>query len=209
MSTTSADQATVSVREGTRADMPQLAAMLAAFFESCPGWEWFLPRDSKDRRKRMERFFAYLLDRFYLRDGRDCFTTDERDGAALWDPPDGWKLGAGDNLRLLSVMLPVFRARVARPVRALGAFDAKHPSEPHYYLSVFGAAPGSGKRGVAEALLRTGLERCDRERMPAYTETGLPHCRDLYVRHGFEVLEELNLPGGGPPAWRLWREPRD
>jgi len=29
--------------------------------------------------------------------------------------------------------------------------------------------------------------------------------RMLYRRFGFDVIEELNWPGGGPPFWRMWR----
>jgi hypothetical protein len=56
--------------------------------------------------------------------------------------------------------------------------------------------------------MRPILERCDRERMPAYLNAGSPRSRDLYLRHGFEVTEEFRLPEGGPPLWRMWREPR-
>jgi ribosomal protein S18 acetylase RimI-like enzyme len=209
VSTTETDRPTVAVRDGNRDDLPQLAAMLARSYQSCPGWEWYLPPESRDRMERIERFFHYLLDRFYLRDGRDCFTTEGRDGASLWDPPNRWKLGARENVGLLSAMVPVFRGGLIRAVRGFGALDSNHPSEPHYYLSVLGVEPGTSNRGVAKALLQTGLERCDREQMPAYAETARPRSRDFYGRHGFEVIEEFNLPGGGPPVWRLWREPGD
>jgi hypothetical protein len=27
------------------------------------------------------------------------------------------------------------------------------------------------------------------------------------MRHGFVVLDEMRMPGDGPPLWRMWREP--
>jgi ribosomal protein S18 acetylase RimI-like enzyme len=77
------------------------------------------------------------------------------------------------------------------------------------YLSVLGVAPEARRAGIAEALIRPGLERCDRERTAAYLETGRPRSRDFFSQHGFEVTEELRLPGDGPPVWRMWREPNN
>jgi GNAT superfamily N-acetyltransferase len=156
----------------------------------------------------MERFFAFLLTSLYLRPRRECFTTADRSGAALWDPPNEWKLGMRDNIRMLAAMGPVFGRHLPHTVACFNAMDAGHPSEPHWYLSVLGVEPAARKAGVAETLIRHGLERCDRERRPAYTETGRPRSRDFYAEHGFEVTEEFDLPGDGPPVWRLWREPR-
>ena len=45
------------------------------------------------------------------------------------------------------------------------------------------------------------------KRIPAYLEASTPRNRALYLRHGFVVLDEMRLPGGGPPLWRMWREP--
>ena len=52
------------------------------------------------------------------------------------------------------------------------------------------------------------LARCDRERMPAYLNAGSWRSRDLYLRHGFQVIEEFSLPDDGPPLWRMWRDPQ-
>ena len=196
------------IRPATLDDAGQLAGMLARSFESCPAWGSFLPPEARRRPERMERFFGSLLTRLYLRPGRECTTNDARTGAALWDPPGGWKLSPGENLRLLAAMAPVFRRHIPHAARCFGAIDAGHPAEPHWYLSVLGVEPAARKSGVAAALLLSGLERCDREHTPAYTETGRPRSRDFYAAHGFEVIEEFELPGGGPAVWRMWREPR-
>lgn len=52
------------------------------------------------------------------------------------------------------------------------------------------------------------LERCDREGLPAYLEASSARNRALYLRHGFEVVEEVHLPADGPPVWLMWRNPR-
>ena len=51
------------------------------------------------------------------------------------------------------------------------------------------------------------LARCDMEHRGAYLNAGSPRSRDLYLRHGFVVRSEFRLPFGGPPLWRMWREP--
>jgi predicted N-acetyltransferase YhbS len=85
--------------------------------------------------------------------------------------------------------------------------ESGHPTTPHYYLDSLGVEPEWQGMGLGSALMRPVLERCDREAMPAYLNAGSPRSRDLYMRHGFEVTEEFTLPDGGPPLWRMWRQP--
>lgn len=65
-------------------------------------------------------------------------------------------------------------------------------------------APG---RGVGSALMRPVLETCDRDGVPAYLEATSERNKRLYLRHGFEVTDEIRLPDG-PTLWRMWRAPR-
>ena len=51
------------------------------------------------------------------------------------------------------------------------------------------------------------LERCDRERMPAYLDATTHRNRALYERLGFEITDEFTLGKGAPPLWRMWRPP--
>jgi hypothetical protein len=46
---------------------------------------------------------------------------------------------------------------------------------------------------------------CEREGVGAYLESSTERNRMLYRRFGFDVIEELNWPGGGRPFWRMWR----
>jgi hypothetical protein len=52
------------------------------------------------------------------------------------------------------------------------------------------------------------LERCDRDFLPAYLESSKEANLGFYRRLGFEVTKTLDLPGGGPRIWPMWREPR-
>ena len=89
----------------------------------------------------------------------------------------------------------------------LGYLDSRHPYGSHYYLFILGVEPGWQGKGIGTSLMQPILERCNRKRIPAYLEATAPRNRDLYARNGFEVVEEIELPDGAPPLWRMWREP--
>jgi GNAT superfamily N-acetyltransferase len=88
----------------------------------------------------------------------------------------------------------------------LGRVERRHPHDRHLYLAVLGVDPDRQGTGVGSALLAPALELCDRERLPAYLETGKERNIAFYGRHGFRVIERLTLPAG-PPAWLMRREP--
>ena len=108
-------------------------------------------------------------------------------------------------------MPPAFSRNFGRHVpRALCAqikLESNHPAEPHYYLPFIGVAPGWQGRGLGSAVMEPILERCDRERMPAYLDATTDRNRALYERLGFRITEEFSLGKGAPPLWRMWREP--
>jgi GNAT superfamily N-acetyltransferase len=194
------------VRKAVRDDVPQLAVALACAFDGDPPMRWFLP--DEERRVELARMmFDVMLRRVHL--ARDeCYTTEDVVGGALWVPPGKWRLSLIQQLRILPSMLRVFGRGLGRAQRGLAVMDSRHPRKAHYYLDSLGVQPEWQGRGLGSALMRPILERCDRERMPAYLNAGSPRSRDLYLRHGFEVTEEFRLPEGGPPLWRMWREPR-
>jgi GNAT superfamily N-acetyltransferase len=98
--------------------------------------------------------------------------------------------------------------RAPRVLRGLATVERKHASmAPHMYLAVLGVEPERQGLGLGSQLLRPGLELCDAEGLPAYLETGKERNLAFYGRHGFDVIDQIVLPGG-PPLWFMWREAR-
>ncbi len=62
-------------------------------------------------------------------------------------------------------------------------------------------------RGFGSSLMAPVLERCDRDGVPAYLEATSERNKQLYLRHSFEVTDEVPLPDG-PTMWPMWRSPR-
>jgi ribosomal protein S18 acetylase RimI-like enzyme len=192
------------VRKATAADVPRLAsAMARAFYDDPVVGDWCMP-DASRRSERLERGFRLFLERTYLRHDA-CYASDSVAGAALWLPPGTWRLGGMEQLRLAARMAVIHTRGVPRILRVLAFLEARHPHEPHYYLAFVGVQPEGQGRGIGSALMAPVLECCDRDGLPAYLEATSERNLALYERHGFEVVETLRLPEGGPPVWRMWR----
>jgi ribosomal protein S18 acetylase RimI-like enzyme len=195
------------VRAATPDDLPGLEDSLARAFHDDPGWSHLLP-DPADRTDRLRRFFETELRGLAMPQG-SVWTTAGADGAAVWMPPDIWRVPVSTTLRELAPMAKVFGRRLPLAFRSRLRMEGRHPRKPpHWYLAMMGVAPERQGRGLGTALMRPILERLDSERMPAYLESSTPRSRALYERNGFRVTGELHLPAGGPPLWLMWREPQ-
>lgn len=104
-------------------------------------------------------------------------------------------------------MVGVFGRRLPLALRSRMRMESKHPARPgHYYLAVVGVEPAAQGRGLGSRLMFPILSEADAGGVAAYLEASTPRSRLLYERHGFEVVEEMRLPRGGPAIWRMWRE---
>jgi GNAT superfamily N-acetyltransferase len=195
------------VRHVTDADVDHLAGVLARAFFDDPVILWMLPDD--DRRRRMgHRAYQTFLRRMFLPNG-EVYTDRERRGAALWAPPGRWKTPVGTQLRMAPRLARILTVRrVPRTVRGLSHIEHAHPDEvPHWYLGILGTEPAAQGQGIASAVMKPVLDRCDAEGVPAYLESSKHANIAFYRRHGFEVTDTISLPDG-PDLWGMWREPR-
>jgi GNAT superfamily N-acetyltransferase len=101
-----------------------------------------------------------------------------------------------------------FRSRVGASEQLLEVMKEHHPEEPHWYLMLLGSDPTVRGAGFGQALMRSRLDRCDAEHAPAYLENSNPKNEAFYLRSGFDVTGEIQLPDGGPKLWPMWRNPR-
>jgi len=197
---------TLVIRRAGPDDTKPLAKALARAFADDPMMSFLLP-DEHQRRRRLPMLFALQLRSLQAHLG-EVYTTSELSGAALWAPPGRWRGPPLTVLRGLPRLLLALGHRLPTALRSVAAAEEVHPSEPHWYLAVLGTEPASQGRGVGSALLAPVLQRCDADGVPAYLESSKQSNVAFYARHGFEVTSPLDIPGGGPRVWPMWREPR-
>ena len=128
---------------------------------------------------------------------------------AGWFPPGSYPRPRLVEALSMARLVPVV-ARCRHRRRALRLFaevDRRHLREPHWYLSLLATDPTAQGHGIGTALLEPVLTRCDRDAVPAYTETQKEANLAWYARSGFSVTDEVRLPGT-PPVWCLRREPK-
>lgn len=132
-------------------------------------------------------------------------------GAALWLPPGTpFELAPGAPLLQL-VLRSLWRMGLAPLLRLrqqAGLFARHKPAAPHFHLQFIGCRQRDQGQGVGARLLKTGLQACDTQGMPAYLECSHARNLPLYERHGFETQADGRLPGGGPQVWFMWRQAR-
>ncbi len=196
-----------TVRLATAADVPGMARALAHAFHDDPVMAWLFGDDETRTVPYMERFFAH--------EGRrhvghlHVYTHEAYAGAAYWDPPRTWKTRPRDMLGMAPFMVRAMRHRIPRALRGLGLIEGAHDRQDpdHYYLAVLGTEPAHQGSGIGSALIAPILDRCDADGTGAYLESSKEENIPFYRRHGFEVVEELALPGG-PGLWPMWRDPQ-
>jgi ribosomal protein S18 acetylase RimI-like enzyme len=196
----------VTVRRASADDVDAMAAQLAATFFDDPVIGHIFRNEAR-RPEGLRRYFTTQMRADYLPFG-GCYTAEGYAGSAIWAPA-GKPLLTG--LRGLTTMLPVLPfvvTHLSTTMRLLNLIEGMHPHEPHWYLATLGTAVERQGQGVGSALMRPVLEHCDAEGLPAYLESSKERNVPFYRRHGFEVVHEVPLPGGGPLIWTMWREPQ-
>jgi GNAT superfamily N-acetyltransferase len=194
----------VEVRVAERGDAAETAEVLARAFSDDPVFSWLVPADGS-RERRLQRFFLTELRHESLRHGAvEVACADGRvAGAAVWFPPGA---GLGTQVSALPGYLRAFGRRLVNVARFDSLAVRVHPrEEPHWYLLAIGVDPARHGEGVGAALLRSRLQRCDADGLPAYLESSNPENVPLYEHFGFRATGTLALPEGAPVVTTMWR----
>ena len=194
------------VRRATKDDVTAMAAQLAQTFFDDPVTSHIFRNEAR-REPGLRAYFSTQMKADYLPFG-GCYTTEGYSGAAIWAPA-GKPLQAGlSGILTMLPVLPYVATNLRTTLRLLALVESKHPRQPHWYLASLGTAVDKQGKGVGSALMRPVLAHCDAEGLPCYLESSKERNVPFYRRHGFEVVEEVPLPGDGPTLWTMWREPR-
>jgi ribosomal protein S18 acetylase RimI-like enzyme len=198
----------ISVRTARTADVRELARVLGRAFFDDPPFVWMLP-DERSRQRRAAGVFRAILRSQAMRYGGVDVASDGAAivGGAIWLPPGHWAPTMGEQLRSLPGYARALGLRMGRASDLVAAMVKHHPREEHWYLYAIGVDPARHSQGIASALLRSRLARCDADAMPAYLESTKSGNVPLYEHFGFEVTGTLNPPKGAPPLTAMWRSP--
>jgi len=131
--------------------------------------------------------------------------TSNAEAAAVWIPPEGIELTSEEASGLEGRLAQVTTADAARAIMSVGEqFDAAHPREPFFYLTILGTHADHRGKGLGMALLADGLARIDELGVPAYLESTNPANLKRYQSVGFAVRDEITI-ATGQVVTTMWR----
>ncbi|MFD8730591.1 GNAT family N-acetyltransferase [Streptomyces sp. NPDC059611] len=194
----------IRIQRAGQDDRELVVSVLEEAFHHDPVSSWVFP-DEAHRRVVHGKFLGVFAD-ITLAEGR-IDIADDGAAVALWLPVPA---GAPEE----EDPTPALMRQTADPdnerCELVGRLTGKvHPHDrAHSYLLMVGVSPQRQGQGVGAELIRTELDRCDRDGVPAYLEASSARSRTLYERLGFGFLgSAVELPDG-PSMWPMWREPQ-
>lgn len=198
----------MAVRHAVAGDLPALARTLARAFADDATFRWMYDGDADEvLEARLTSFFDVCL-RTGLQRGH-TYAADGDAAAAVWAPPDVEVFDEAHLEELVLLLAGQLGTRAQVIDEAFARIGERHPRHvPHFYLFILGSDPDQRGAGLGTALLHHVLGTCDAEGLPAYLESSDPRNVPLYERHGFRVIDEVEMAPGGPVMRPMWRDPR-
>ena len=194
------------IRPATSDDVDRIALTLARAFHDDPVKLHMVGGRSLPI-ERGKAFFA-VFQTIQLPHGH-VYTTPGLEAAAIWAPPDEWKVPFTKVLRHTPTFLRLYGWRFPRNLGVLTMMEKEHGTvdAPHYYLEIIGTDPAHQGKGFGTALIQPMVDRADSEGVGMYLESSKESNLAYYGRFGFEVRRALTIKNG-PQMWTMWRPPR-
>jgi ribosomal protein S18 acetylase RimI-like enzyme len=81
--------------------------------------------------------------------------------------------------------------------------DSHLPDRPVWFLDLLAVAPEAQGAGLGGVLVRHGTARARVAGLTAFLETSNERNLAFYESHGFHIVDQGEVPGGGPMVWFL------
>lgn len=182
-------------------DNLDIAETLARAFQNETAWSYVIP-DARLRARRLTGAFHLIL-RDEHRKGA-VFGTDGFEAVTLWRGPGQARDSLWDRARLIVPFVQQLRWSIIRGLEIADLIERHLPDEPFWYLHYAGCLPEFQGKGFGSSAIRLGLERADRDGLPAYLETADENNIAVYQRFGFMVKHSWHVPEG-PQFWGMIR----
>lgn len=186
------------------------ARALASAFAADAAWSTEL-RTERARRVVLQRLMSALTEEAARHGGLLVARAEAKvvGAACVWAP--GFHPTPRPSALYLLAGAAIVRHAGLRTLRLLQRWRLLQRADPerhHWHLALIGVAPRWQRAGVGSLLMEAYLQRVRDAGGTAYLETSRPELVEWYGRSGFEVREQLLLPGLRT-AWTMWRAPSD
>lgn len=192
----------VTITRAVASDAGWISELIGQAFHPLAVARWLVP-DPHERAQILPANFRIFVDHA-LAHGQ-VHTVADRSAVAVWFPRDGAPLPepAAYEQRLAAAC-----GQATERFQTLDAlFDKHHPEAPHHHLAFLAVRPERQGRGLGSSLLVHHHTLLDTRGTAAFLEASSDQSRDLYLRHGYQVVgAPLCLPDS-TPIWPMWRPP--
>ena len=169
-------------------DRLRALSTLALAFSSDPLLRWMLPSSDSYLANIIKIFDVFAGNSI---DGETCLITSSFEGAAMWLAPGVEADEDAVSDTFARIFSPEFLPKVNE---ILATMESYHPHDDNcWYLPLIGVDPGHQNKGVGAALMKHMTEKLDNESAMAYLESSNQKNISLYLRHGFEVIGEIQI----------------
>lgn len=194
-----------------RAQISDAGKVLGRAFWDDPAAIYIMPDDAA--RSEQLTWFMTGAARYGDLFGSAHTTADTVEGAAIWLPPEETHVTDEKMSQAGFDELPdrLGEDGYERFGNMFGRMDELHERdvpEPHWYLFILGVDPPRQGQGLGSAIIQEGLSRADAAGLPCYLETMKARNVPFYEKHGFQVVVDEIIPGGGLRLWTMKRQPR-
>jgi GNAT superfamily N-acetyltransferase len=192
----------------TKADIKRAAGVIAKAFQDYPLSVYFIPDDSK-RRKKQPAIFRPMISRG-LKYGEVYTTSPKFEGVAVWFRSTTGRDSIWSMFSFGFLVIP-FITGISNSIRQI-SFGLRTESirkrvapVPHLHLQLLGVDPVYQGQGFSSKLLRPMLARADKEGIPCFLETQAEKNVALYEHFGFRVVDEWKKAGTDIHSWAMLR----
>jgi GNAT superfamily N-acetyltransferase len=186
-------------------------AMLTLAFFDDPKLTHLIPEISA--KKELSRYLFEFELQYGMNYGDVYTTSPSVEGVAVWLPSTKseitfWRAFRSGGMGLQKHLGKKIMDRLMSFSIAVDNLHKKHAPFPHYYLFFIGVDPAYQKKRVASRLITPMLGWLDMQKLPCYLNTQNENNIGLYEHYGFQVIEQLILPGSGIVHTAMQRNPR-
>lgn len=193
----------------TKANIKPAAVTLARAFQDYPESVYFMPDETKRRKKQPSIYRMFL--KGAITSGEVYATSPKMEGVAVWQMVDGkhpaWRPGFSFGWWWLSLFTDKkTNQRREAYFKCIIAVRTRVTPERYCYLQAIGVDPAYQGQGLSGRLLKPLLARAEKQGLPCYLETQLEKNIPLYEHFGFTVVEEVLIPGSNIHSWVMVRK---